>query len=236
MKKPARSPAVRRSIAAVICGCVLLLSLPAAAFEFSDERFRGELTTANLDRIIEAYELYDGWYWTTPADTLQTYHGVPESPGWTSTSEKLKLRGIRAGWYGCRWPVDRVRSAAPDQGGYAECFAFAQFIGYLLSGEVNPQHNWKFFYSVEAAGGSLQVGDILRTEYRYKKNLYQHSAVVYAVNGEEILFLQVSGGSGNRISIGKGFTDGHYKDLTDPEAIAEIPGLKISRYRPGNAD
>ena len=68
---------------------LLLLSLcfivdPVKAssdFLFSDDRFRDKLTTENLDAIIEEYELFDGWYWTTQADIRQNFHGHPESPG-----------------------------------------------------------------------------------------------------------------------------------------------------------
>ena len=208
---------------------VLSLSAASSEFLFSDDRFRDEMTTENLDAIIEEYELYDGWYWTTQADISQNFHGHPESPGWTTSAEAAGRKDYLKGWYGCRWPVDHVRRAAPDEGGYAECFGFAQFIGYLLSGEVNPQHNWDFFYSTEASG-PLQVGDIIRVEYKKNGHHIYHSAVVYAVNGEEILFLQVSGGSYNRISVGRGFTDGNVINATSVEEISSIPGLKISRY------
>lgn len=201
-----------------------------AEFVFSDTRFQNDFTTDNLDRIIEEYELYDGWYWTTQADVQQTFHGHPECPGWTSTVEKYGKKHFAKGWYGCRWPIDHVRKAAPDQGGVAECFAFAQFIGYLLSGVRNPQKNWDFYYDLDDSNG-LHVGDIVRTEYRKNKKEYQHSAVVYAVNGNEILFIQVSGGNYNLISIGKGFSDGNFVGLTTLDELAEIPGIiKISRY------
>ena len=78
----------------------------------------------------------------------------------------------------------------------------------------------------------LRVGDIVRVEYRKNKHAYRHSAVVYAINGEEILFLQVSGGNYNKISIGKGFSDGNVSDVTSIEELSEIPGIKISRYNP----
>lgn len=221
----------RRGFLAFLLLVCLLLSFSAARseFVFSDDRFRDKLTTDNLDAIIEEYELYDGWYWTTKADISQDFHGHPESPGWTTSVEAAKQKGFLKGWYGCRWPVDHVRRMAPDEGGYAECFGFAQFIGYLLSGEINPQHNWDFYYSVEASG-PLQVGDIVRVEYRKNGRSIHHSAVVYAVNGEEILFLQVSGRNYNRISVGRGFTDGIVIDAKSIEEIAAIPGLKISRY------
>ena len=112
--------------------------------------------------------------------------------------------------------------------GYGECFGFAQFIGYLLDGEMNPQHNWDFYYSVEAAGG-LRVGDIVRVEYRARGKEYHHSAVVYAVNGDEILFIQISSYNYNCISVGSGFSDGNHQNESSLEVISGIPGLKISR-------
>jgi len=200
----------------------------AADFFFSDERFQGVFTTENLDAIIEEYELYDGWYWTTPGDVQQTFHGRPESPGWTWSAEHMEKIAYLERCYGCRWPIDHVRSMAPGQGGYGECFAFAQFIGYLLSGEINPQGRWGFYYSMEAAGG-LKVGDIVRMELHTKQKTYEHSAVVYAVNGEEIIFMQVSGVTFNRISIGHGFPNGKGEQLTVLEDLGALPGLKISR-------
>lgn len=200
-----------------------------ADFSFADTRFQNEFTTENLDAIIEEYELYDGWYWTTQAEVRQDFHGHPETPGWTTSAEQQNRNNYLKGWYGCRWPIDHVRYYAPDRGGYAECFAFAQFIGYLLSGEINPQHNWDFYYSLEASSG-LQVGDIVRVEYTKNKHSIYHSAVVYAIYGEEILFLQVSGGNYNRISVGRGFSDGKVENVTSPEKLSEIPGIKISRY------
>lgn len=212
--------------------CILLFSITGHSESiFNDTRFQYMFTTENLNNIIDEYELFDGWYWTTPADVTQDFHGHPDSPGWTSTAEKYNRKMIVKGWYGCRWPLDHVRSAAPDKGGYAECFAFAQFIGYLLSGEINPQHNWTFYYSVESAGG-LKVGDIVRVEYLKNRKQIQHSAIVYSVNGEEILFIQVSGGQCNRISVGRGFTDGVVENVTTEAELSEIPGLKISRFIP----
>ena len=211
----------------------LCLSLPVTCafsdFLFSDDRFRDNMTTENLDAIIEEYELFDGWYWTTRAEVSQDFHGHPDSPGWTTSAAAAGRKDYLKGWYGCRWPVDHVRRYAPDEGGYAECFGFAQFIGYLLSGEINPQHNWEFYYSVKASG-PLQVGDIVRVEYKKNGRMIHHSAVVYAVNGEELLFLQVSGGNYNRISVGRGFTDGNVINATSIDEISAIQGLKISRY------
>jgi len=217
---------------AFICLCCILFfpHYSFASFLFSDTRFQNTLTTENIDAIIEEYELFDGWYWTTPAEVSQDFHGHPDAPGWTSSVEIRNRNEYLPGWYGCRWPIDHVRKAAPDKGGYAECFAFANFIGYLLSGELNPQGNWDFYYSIEASSG-LQVGDIVRVEYRKNNHEIHHSAVVYAINGEEIIYLQVSGGNYNKISIGKGFSDGNVMDVRSLEGLSAIPGLKISRFR-----
>lgn len=206
----------------------LSVSSASASFEFSDDRFRGVFTTENLDAIIEEYELHDGWYWTTPARVPQTYHGVPDCPGWTDTAvNKAGRTEYLQGWYGCRWNTNQVLPTSPTYG-YGECFGFAQFIGYLLDGDVNPQHHWNAYYSVESAGG-LRVGDIIRVEYRFRGRNYHHSAVVYAVNGDEILFLQLSSLNYNRISVGTGFSDGNNVEETSLEVISRIPSLKISR-------
>ena len=221
----------RRRISAFLLMLCLLSSFysVSAEFLFSDDRFRDKLTTENLDAIIDEYELFDGWYWTTLPNIAQDFHGHPDSPGWTTSVEKAGRNKYIRGWYGCRWPVDRVMRTKPDKGGYAECFAFAQFIGYLLSGDINPQRNWDFYYTTEKSG-PLQVGDIVRVDYMKNGFNVQHSAVVYAVNGEEILFLQVSGGNYNRISVGRGFNDGNVTNATSMEEISSFHGLKISRY------
>ena len=216
-------------VLAVVALSFLSFFPSALAFDFSDDRFVGVFTTENQDSIIQEYELLDGWYWTTRSNTRQTYHGVPDCPGWTGTAVNDNGRtGYVRGWYGCRWGIDRVLFTRPSSGGYGECFGFAQFIGYLLSGDYNPHGNWDFFYSLDTAGG-LRVGDIIRVEYRANHKSYRHSAVVYSVNGEEILFLQVSSMNYNRISVGEGFSDGNLTGETSVEVIAQIPSLKILR-------
>lgn len=217
-----------RRLLFLLPAALLAFSAAFAASDFSDDRFRGVFTTENLNAIIEEYELFDGWYWTTRARVPQTFHGVADAPGWTDTAvNKGGRRGYLRGWYGCRWNTGQVLPTTPTYG-YGECFGFAQFIGYLLDGEINPQHNWDFFYSVESAGG-LKVGDIIRVEYRSRGKSYQHSAVVYEINGDEVLFLQISSMNFNRISVGTGFSDGNYQQESSLDVIAQIPSLKISR-------
>ena len=210
--------------------CVFLVPETAlAAFDFRDDRFQGDFSTDNLNRIIEEYHLYDGWYWTTMADIPQTFTGNEDRPGWTDTAVNIwnKKEYIK-NWYGCRWGIDMVSPYHPEKGGYGECFGFAQFIGYLLSGEINPQGRWKFYYSVEKAGG-LKTGDIIRVEYKRNKRTYQHSAVVYSVEDESVTFIQVSSSAYNRISVNTGFSDGYYKNITTIEEISHLPWLRISR-------
>ena len=55
---------MKRNLKTVFALVIFIVFLPAASgladFEFSDDRFRDDFSTANLDRIIEEYELYDG--------------------------------------------------------------------------------------------------------------------------------------------------------------------------------
>jgi hypothetical protein len=65
-----------------------------AAFSFRDTRFQNNYTTENLDKIIEEYELFDGWYWTTQAEIPQDFHGKPECPGWNTTVESKQPESL----------------------------------------------------------------------------------------------------------------------------------------------
>lgn len=210
------------------CLCfILIFPSASASFDFSDDRFQGTFTTENLDAIILEYELCNGWYWTTPAGIPQTFHGLQDSPGWTETSERRNRNLYKKGFYGCRWLKNQVSSVSP-RGGYGECFGFSMFIGYLLSGDKNPYTGWKKYYGLTKSGG-LRVGDILRAEYDYYGKKCSHSAVVYSVSDEEILFLQVSGSSCNRISIGAGFFDKNFGNPTTLDDLKKIPGTKVCR-------
>ncbi len=94
----------------------------SADFTFTDTRFQGIYTTANLDRIIDAYHLYDGWFWSTRAFTDQTFHGLPDQPGWTDSSSAHRDWGkFFPEYFGCRWGVDQVSKYTPAGGGYGEC-------------------------------------------------------------------------------------------------------------------
>ena len=212
--------------------CLFLPAFPASAgyggFAFVDERFQGDFTTENLDRIIEEYELHDGWYWTTLPYVTQPFHGVEDAPGWTDSSVNVYHRPYyRQGIYGCRWGSDFVTPEQPTSG-HGECFGFAQFIGYLLSGEYNPHGRWKRYYSLKAADG-VRVGDIVRTEFTVGKLHYQHSAVVYAITDVEIVFLQISGSLYNEIILDEGFADGYHPGMTTLEELEKLPNIRICR-------
>ena len=205
-------------------------SLAFADFTFVDERFQGDYSTENLDRMIDAYQLYDGWYWTTELDHgPQTFHGQPDAPGWTETAVvEWEMKDYLPGFYGCRWGVDLFSKWSPSRGGYGECFGFAQFVGYLLSGDVNPQGHWQKYYSIEQSHG-LQVGDIVRVEYSQAGHDYHHSAIVYAVYGDEVRFLQVSSTEYNRISVDEPFSNGQFQNLSNVRDFERLPHLKITR-------
>ena len=57
--------------------------------------------------------------------------------------------------------------------------------------------------------------------------------MVYEIEGEDFRFIQVSGGSNNRISVGNGYTDGNYQDVTSVDELRHLWGVKISRFIPG---
>lgn len=206
---------------------------PACAVEgtFIDTRFQGDYSTENLDAIIEEYELYDEWYWTTLPGVFQDFHGQEGKKGWTQTSkERFDPFVYSWGWYGCRWNWDVVDRANPNLYGWGECFGFCQFLGYLLSGDRNPHRNWPTFKSVRQAGG-LKPGDIVRIEYTDENGMHQHSAMVYSVDEENgtVLFLQVSGANYNRLYIRRGYTGAGLGGTTDLTDIIICPGLRILR-------
>lgn len=213
----------------IICLSFFSVSGAHAAFTFSDDRFQGIFTTENMDRIISEYELYDGWYWSTPPNVIQTFHGIQDGPGWTDTAVNVYHRSsYKKGLYGCRWLANKVFERNSNHYGRGECFGFASFIGYLLSGEYNPHKNWKIYYNLKSSSG-LQVGDILRTEFTVRGKKYTHSAVVYSVSEEEILFIQVSGSTFNKIHLGTGFLDGYHDAPKTLEELAKLPNYKVCR-------
>ena len=213
----------------VLFFCFFIFSTAYATFDFSDDRFQGVFTTENINAIIKEYELHDGWYWTTPPNTIQTFHGIENAPGWTDTSvNRLHKNAYKNNYFGCRWYINKILEPTPGQGGYGECFGFAQFLGYLLSGDYNPHKNWDFYYQLDKVPNGLQVGDIIRTSFKVNHKSFQHSAVVYSISDNEILFIQVSGGNYNRIVI-SGFSDGYHLDIRKEEDLAKIPNKKICR-------
>ena len=218
-----------RLCCAVLCIIFLQPSVSSAEFLFSDDRFRGEFTTENMDRIIEEYELQDGRFWTTPALTQQTFHGLENAPGWTDSAvNKYNRNRYVKGIYGCRWLANQIFTVTPGIGGYGECFGFAMFVGYLLTGDFNPYKAWNTYYGLTKSNG-LRVGDIVRTEFEAGGKKYGHSAVVYSITDDIILFIQVSGSSYNRISVGDGFMDGYHDAPKTIEDLAKIPNLKVCR-------
>ncbi|MBR3018194.1 MAG: hypothetical protein IKH57_14160 [Clostridia bacterium] len=206
---------------------------PPEEFRFVDTRFRGEYTKENLDAILEAYELNDGWYWVTKPDVTQNYHAHENKKGWTQSSkEQAEAKGqdyfYNRGWFGCRWECNEVKSGMPNAYGWGECFGFCQFLGYLLSGEVNPHGKWQQFNTVWEADG-LRVGDIIRVEYTDEKGFHQHSAMVYSVTKERVRFIQCSGVYHNQLFINWGFRGANLGNTTLISDVRKFPGLRIHR-------
>lgn len=220
---------ILRFFCLVLCLICLLSSVSYAEFQFSDTRFQGDFTTENLDRIINEYELFDGWYWTTEPWIVQNFHGREDTPGWTDTAvNRYNRKKYIKGYYGCRWMSNKVFPENSNYYGYGECFGFASFIGYLLSGDFNPHKNWTIYRSLDDTGG-LKVGDILRTEFTANGKKYNHSAVVYSVSEDEVLFFQVSGSAYNQIIVASGYLDGYHNAPVLPEELAKLPNIKICR-------
>ena len=150
--------------------------------------------------------------------TMRRMLGEPDLARRKALAEETKARGRE------------INARIPNDYGSGECYGFAQFIGYLLSGEKNPHGNWKRYYSVGAAGG-LRPGDIVRAEYEMGGYKYMHSAVVYSVEGNTVLFLQVAGAQYNLIRTRQGYTDGYLKDETDLRKIRSLPNIIVYRSR-----
>ena len=56
--------------------CLVMILLAEIFFRISVAKAaEGTYSTENLDVIIEAYELFDGWYWSTQLNVTQNYHG-----------------------------------------------------------------------------------------------------------------------------------------------------------------
>ena len=206
---------------------------PPEEFRFVDTRFRGVYTTENLDAILEAYELNDGWYWVTKPDVAQNFHAHENKKGWTQSSLFMaEAKGedyfYNRGWFGCRWDCNEVQSGMPNAYGWGECFGFCQFLGYLLSGEVNPHGKWRQFNSVWEADG-LRVGDIIRVEYTDEKGFHQHSAMVYSIKKDRVRFIQCSGVYHNQLFINWGFRGANLGNTTLLSDIRKFPGLRIHR-------
>ncbi len=234
----------RKWISAALAALLLLGCLPEGTseeyeyeppeeFRFVDTRFRGVYTTENLDAILEAYDLKDGWYWVTKPDVTQNYHAHENKKGWTQSSqliaeEKNEDYFYNRGWFGCRWDCNEVQSGMPNAYGWGECFGFCQFLGYLLSGEVNPHGKWRQYNSVWEADG-LRVGDIIRVEYTDEKGFHQHSAMVYSIRNDRVRFIQCSGVSHNKLYINWGFRGANLGNTTLLSDIRKFPGLRIHR-------
>ena len=72
-------------------------------------------------------------------------------------------------------------------------------------------------------------GADLSVEYTYDGEDFCHSAVVYSVDGDTVLFLQAAGGSYNKLRIRRGFHDGHLRYVTSVAKFKKLKHLRVCR-------
>ena len=188
------------AFAAALVLCMLLAGL------LTTGALAGSISTSAIQDVCNRYGFKSGAYWT------YDYNGVDKTK---SALDAAATSGYRAS--GVPYGSGTYRSAYYSgsdthygeyifQGG-RQCFGFANFIGYQITGSV-PTSSWTRYNSVaevEQAGG-LQVGDVIRAG--------GHSAMVYKVSGSTIYTVECWGGSKNKISVG-GYFNGSAKTLKE---------------------
>ena len=165
------------------------------------------ITTSAIEAVLSRYNFRSGMYWT------YDYSKVSKS---TAALDKAATSGYKASSkpYGTgTYQSAYYKSSKTHYGEYIfkgsrQCWAFADFIGYQLTGKV-PSSQWtKYSVSqIEKAGG-LQAGDVIRAG--------GHSAMVLRVSGSTVYTAECWGstGSKNRIAVG-GYFNSDAKTLKD---------------------
>lgn len=164
----------------LVCVCTSMV-LPVQAKAASD--YYGTYTTENLQSICDAYNFKNGYYWSynTTVSGASTKYTASTHKAKTSTSDKYGKPG-----------ETNYKGYSFDGG--SECWGFAGFLGYKLSGIKTPNTKWKK-YTSETALGDIRVGDIIRHS--------SHSAVVLTVSDNgKFCVIDANGGSNNEIKYG----------------------------------
>lgn len=160
------------------------------------------ITTSAIKEVCSRYGFKSGAYWTydyNQVNKTKTALDAAATSGYQASGIPYGSGKYRSKYYSSS---DTHYGEYIFQGG-RQCFGFANFIGYQLTGSV-PTSSWTKYSSVaevESVGG-LQVGDVIRAG--------GHSAMVLTVSGSKITTVECWGGSKNKISVGGGFNGSAY--------------------------
>lgn len=134
--------------------------------EQTQDILTSHVTTAEIDAVLNRYGYRDGRHWVY-------------NPGQSSTSY-LATDTVESGYNSYKY------NGAIQCMGFA-CFVMSQVTGVTV-GKTNYGSGWKLITSYNEVG-QLQVGDVVRIGPNDPN--HGHSAVVYSVNGDKVMFLQV---------------------------------------------
>ncbi len=209
----------RIGFAAALVLCLLLTGVLSSAAQ------AGSITTAAIKKVCSDYGFKTGAYWTYDYNAVGKTQAVLDAAatkGYKASKVPYGSGSYRSKYY----PSSNTHYGEYIFQGGRQCFGFANFIGYKLTGKV-PTSSWTKYTSVaqvEAAGG-LQVGDVIRSS--------GHSAMVLTVSGGKITTAECWGGSKNKISVGGKF-NGSANTLRD---IANRYGFTaVYRYKGAKPD
>ncbi len=162
---------------------VMLLLAMICMFVFTSAV--AEHSTNEIQRICDEYGFTTGRYWSYSEGSGNPTAYTASDQKATTTTSTQKGRPGDGDYKGYRFA------------GGSECWAFAGFIGYKLSGFSNPyDRSWTKFESLNSlnAAGGIAVGDLIRTR--------NHSAIVYSISDNgNLRFVQCGGGINNSISV-----------------------------------
>ena len=214
-------PVTRKSFQFRRIACFLTIIMVLCTFTIESHAASWQkdvYTTTNISAICNAKNYIDGWYWSySPSESgaATSYMGSQYRANVYTTRKKVNNGDTSI-------PVgDKDKNGKYYQGyeypkGYWECYAFANYLGYLISG-VNPLNGWlKMSEKDVIATGGLRVGDIVRSS--------SHSAMVYSISSDgSVKFVQCAGGYYNRISVNTNFNNKSnikkLKDITNIDFI-----------------
>lgn len=170
--------------------CTSYLVVPGSATAVGE--YYGTYTTENLKAICEAYNFKEGYYWSYN----ETVPGA--SSAYTASTHKA-------------YTVTSNGNKRPGEKNYkgysfggSECYGFAEFLGYKLSGLKYPKTKWKKYTTSESLG-DIRVGDIVRYDtIQQNGKKWMHTAVALTVNDDGTFYvIDANGGSNNIIHSNK---------------------------------